>query len=357
MFIIKRIRIIYILFLQKDASALLLPPTRATHGRCVLCHLCRELWRGCAQVCTVRFRLCTVCTVCRMSWALTAVFSECFAKCAHICRMCRTLSQNSTRLGIRLTTRTSCARDQEKQLRKGFQPGEQKRALAPRSGSFSVRREKWRLFRGRPGPSGGGFGDLAKSGAPAAILINAYSGDFCHPVLSNALAQEPLVYHSGTRELFSDIFGNTSKTDGTESDIFGNFDFFDILTILLKKWKNMRKCKKTKIHMCASLRKKNLLVHMFVKQNAQICKTWKLCRAQIQNSAKCAKMCRAQNAQICSANYFRNATFALCTKTQMQISQMHSTQFFFCTISSNVNFVCVMWKLFLCAHNIKIFNK
>ena len=82
-----------------------------------------------------------------------------------------------------------CA-DQEKQLRKGFQPGEQKRALAPRSGSFSARREKWRLFRGRPGPSGGGFGDLAKSGAPAAILINAYSGDFCHPVLSNALAQE-----------------------------------------------------------------------------------------------------------------------------------------------------------------------
>ena len=39
---------------QKDASALLLPPTRATHGRCVLCHLCRELWRGvhkCARLC------------------------------------------------------------------------------------------------------------------------------------------------------------------------------------------------------------------------------------------------------------------------------------------------------------------
>ena len=103
------------------------------------------------------------------------------------------------------------------------------------SGSFSVRREKWRLFRGRPGPSGGGFGDLAKSGAPAAILINAYSGDFCHPVLSNALAQEPLVYHSGTRELFSDIFGNTSKTDGTFSDIFGNFDFFDFFAKTVKK--------------------------------------------------------------------------------------------------------------------------
>ena len=34
---------------------------------------------------------------------------------------------------------------------------------------------------------------------PAAILINAYSGDFCHPVLSNAVAPEPLVYHSGTK--------------------------------------------------------------------------------------------------------------------------------------------------------------
>ena len=122
-----------------------------------------------------------------------------------------------------------CA-DQEKQLRKGFQPGEQKRALAPNPGAFPSGGKSGDFSGGARGPSGGGFGDLAKSGAPAAILINAYSGDFCHPVLSNALAQEPLVYHSGTRELFSDIFGNTSKTDGTESDIFGNFDFFEILS-------------------------------------------------------------------------------------------------------------------------------
>ena len=207
MFIIKRIRIIYILFLQKDASALLLPPTRATHGRCVLCHLCRELWRGCAQVCTVRFRLCTVCTVCRMSWALTAVFSECFAKCAHICRMCRTLSQNSTRQGIRLMTRTTCARVRKNSSTERISAWGAKASLCAGSGSFSVQTEKWRLFRGRPGPSGGGKSDLAKSGAPAAILINAYSGDFCHPVLSNALAQEPLVYHSGTRELFWTVLG------------------------------------------------------------------------------------------------------------------------------------------------------
>ena len=105
------------------------------------------------------------------------------------------------------------------------------------SGSFSVRREKWRLFRGRPGPSGGGFGDLAKSGAPAAILINAYSGDFCHPVLSNALAQEPLVYHSGTRELFSDIFGNTSKN---RRDRIGHFREFRLFSLFSKNCSNLQ---------------------------------------------------------------------------------------------------------------------
>ena len=195
----------------------------------------------CAQVCTsvfrcaqfvhvCRFRLCTVCTVCRMSLALTAVFSECFCEvCAHLQNVSDSVAELDAPRNPFDDSDELCA-DQEKQLRKGFQPGEQKRALAPRSGSFSARREKWRLFRGRPGPSGGGFGDLAKSGAPAAILINAYSGDFCHPVLSNALAQEPLVYHSGTRELFSDIFGNTSKTDGTESDIFEKFRLFSLFS-------------------------------------------------------------------------------------------------------------------------------
>ena len=211
-----------------------------------------------------------------------------------------------------------CA-DQEKQLRKGFQPGEQKRALAPRSGSFSVRREKWRLFRGRPGPSGGGFGDLAKSGAPAAILINAYSGDFCHPVLSNALAQEPLVYHSGTRELFSDIFGNTSKTDGTESDNFDFFEIFEILTILTKTVKN-----------CSQLCKNiNSCSRMFTKRFSQTrisAKTFLHVRdfsakhkcANLQ-MCKCAKMCRAQNAQICSANIFPNAEI---TNLQMHKSAL-----------------------------------
>ena len=149
--------------IQKDASALLLPPTRATHGRCVLCHLCRELWRGCAQVCTVRVSVVHgVHSVPRMSLALTAVFSECFAKCAHICRMCRTLSQNSTRLGIRLTTRTSCARIRKNSSGKDF--------------SLGSKSEPWRQ---NPGafPSGGKSGDFSggargRPGADLAIWPN-----------------------------------------------------------------------------------------------------------------------------------------------------------------------------------------
>ena len=46
------------------------------------------------------------------------------------------------------------------------------------------------------GPGGGG--KWPGKGGPAAILINAYSGDFCHPVLWDAVLAEPLVYHSGT---------------------------------------------------------------------------------------------------------------------------------------------------------------
>ena len=45
---------------------------------------------------------------------------------------------------------------------------------------------------------GPGGGEWPGKGGPAAILINAYSGDFCHPVLWDAVLAEPLVYHSGT---------------------------------------------------------------------------------------------------------------------------------------------------------------
>ena len=307
---------------MRPLSSLL--PTRATHGRCVLCHLCREWWRGCAQVCTVRFRLCTVCTVCRMSWALTAVFSECFAKCAHICRMCRTLSQNSTRLGIRLTTRTSCARVRKKQLRTGFQPVEQKRN----------RRQIRELFpsgavRGRIWP------DLAKSGAPAAILINAYSGDFCHPVLSNALAQEPLVYHSGTRELFSDIFGTFSEIS-TFSRFWAN------LTKTVKNWKT---CQKTNFHVRTLLQKRihkranvqnrfhstKLSAH---KCKRQMCKCANVRKTVVHKMRKSAAQIFFQM-QKCTNLQIRKS--ALCTISVMQV---------LCNYYFSVQCFCV--KFFLC---------
>ena len=199
-------------------------------GSCVRCaQVCTSVFR-CAQVVHVcRFRLCTVCTVCRMSWALTAVFSECFAKCAHICRMCRTLSQNSTRLGNKSTDRRSVRVSGKNSSGQDF--------------SLGSKSEPWRQIR-ELFPSGAVRGriwpDLAKSGAPAAILINAYSGDFCHPVLSNALGQEPLVYHSGTRELFSDIFGH-----------FRKFRLFSRFCSNLQKTENSAKNVKKHFRTCA----------------------------------------------------------------------------------------------------------
>ena len=145
-------------------------PKRATHGRCVLCHLCRELWRGCAQVCTSVFRVCTVCarvsvsvvhgvhSVQNVVWALTAVFSECFAKCAHICRMCRTLSQNSTRLGNKSTDRRSVRVSGKNSSGQDFSPGS-KSGTGAKSGSFF-----------RPGPSGGGFGRIWPNLAPRRLF-------------------------------------------------------------------------------------------------------------------------------------------------------------------------------------------
>ena len=159
------------------------------------------------------FRVCTVCA--RVSVSVVhgvhsvqnvlspdGGFQRVFCEvCAHLQNVSDSVAELDAPRESSLTDSDESVRViRKKQLRTGFQPVEQKRN----------RRQIRELFpsgavRGRIWP------DLAKSGAPAAILINAYSGDFCHPVLSNALAQEPLVYHSGTRELFSDIFGTFSE--------------------------------------------------------------------------------------------------------------------------------------------------
>ena len=239
--------------------------------------------------------------------------------------MCRTLSQNSTRLGIRLTTRTSCARVRKKQLRTGFQPVEQKRN----------RRQIRELFpsgavRGRIWP------DLAKSGAPAAILINAYSGDFCHPVLSNALGQEPLVYHSGTRELFSDIFGTFS-----EISTFSRFSRFSSnLT------KSVQICKFTFLQMRAHSQNRIHKLAQVQKHFAHVRKFLQMCKCVNVQMCKCAKNRRAQNAQICSANIFPNAEI-----TNLHCAQKHKCKFHKCANLQSVNFFLCK---FLCASFVKI---
>ena len=222
-------------------------------GSCgAVVHKCARLCFGCAQFCarvsvSVVHGVHSVQNVLSPDGGFQRVFCE---VCAHL----QNVSDSVAELDApreQVDGSEICARVRKKQLRTGFQPVEQKRN----------RRQIRELFpsgavRGRIWP------DLAKSGAPAAILINAYSGDFCHPVLSNALAQEPLVYHSGTRELFSGHFRTFS-----EISTFSRFlRFLSNLTIFVKFCENckfhVRACSqmfsqmcrtfKNKIHMCAN---------------------------------------------------------------------------------------------------------
>ena len=293
-------------------------------GSCgAVVHKCARFGFGCAR--------CAQCAECRWPWrrfsASVLRSVRTFAECVGLCRRTRRASESVWRLGRVVRGSGKTAPERISAWGAKASPGAE-------SGSFSVRREKWRLFRGRPGPSGGGFGDLAKSGAPAAILINAYSGDFCHPVLSNALAQEPLVYHSGTRELFSDIFGNTSKTDGTFSDIFGNFDFFDFFAKNAQKLKiSAQNAQKTFFHVRACSRKriftnflhmcKNISRHV---ANLQMCK-WQMCKSANVQKTVVHKMRKSaaqiifqmQKSQICTVHKNTNANFCTCHNfSQMQ---------------------------------------
>ena len=197
---------------------------------------------------------------------------------------------------------------------------------APNPGSFF-----------RPGPSGGRiWPDLAKSGAPAAILINAYSGDFCHPVLSNALGQEPLVYHSGTRELFSDIFGTFS-----EISTFSRFSRFSSnLT------KSVQICKFTFLQMRAHSQNRIHKLAQVQKHFAHVRKFLQMCKCVNVQMCKCAKNRRAQNAQICSANIFPNAEI-----TNLHCAQKHKCKFHKCANLQSVNFFLCK---FLCASFVKI---
>ena len=284
-----------------------------------------ELWRGvhkCARVSvSVVHGVHSVQNVLSPDGGFQRVFCE---VCAHL----QNVSDSVAELDApreQVDGSEICARVRKKQLRKGFQPGEQKRN----------RRQIRELFpsgavRGRIWP------DLAKSGAPAAILINAYSGDFCHPVLSNALAQEPLVYHSGTRELFSDIFGTFS-----EISTFSSFSS--------KSSKSENLCAKVKKHEFTNVctcEKEIYMIETFCT-NANL---------QITNAHKCkTQMCKSANVQKPSVHKMRKSaahTFlqmqisALCKFLQMQLSH-------FCTPHnfSNAYFYFVYMCITFLKHN------
>ena len=316
------------------------PPTRATHGRCVLCQ-CVE---GCGEVCTSVHvcvsgvhSLCTCvgfgcarCARCAgMSLALDGGFQRVFCEvCAHL----QNVSDSVAELDApreQVDGSEICARVRKKQLRTGFQPVEQKRN----------RRQIRELFpsgavRGRIWP------DLAKSGAPAAILINAYSGDFCHPVLSNALAQEPLVYHSGTRELFSDIFGTFS-----EISTFSSF--------LQKTLKFANSVKNAQNHFCmfahipeniftnSQLAQK--LFHMCKtsahKGKTQMCKCANVRKTVVHKMRKSAAQIffQMQKSQICTVHKNTNANFCTChnfsvhNSANVKFRQVQIRENVFCT--------------------------
>ena len=122
---------------------------------------------------------------------------------------------------------------------------------------------------------------------------------------------------------FSDIFGNTSKTDGTESDIFVFFENFEIFVKFVKKW-----------NLCAhSWKIENLCSRMLTKTFLCSRNFLQMCKCEF---SKCAnvQMCKCANVQMCKkptctkcANLqrtkiskCRNHKSALCTIFRMQNS-------------------------------------
>ena len=87
---------------------------------------------------------------------------------------------------------------------------------------------------------------------------------------------------------FSDIFGNTSKTDGTEFDISTFFVFFHFLT-------NFDKNR----NFCANLVKNNFSCsRMFSKRFLLVCNFLQMCKSEIHKCAN-VQMCKCANVQMC----------------------------------------------------------
>ena len=155
------------MFFARGRSAPPTLPTRATHGRCVLCHLCRELWRGlCTSVHGCVSGVHSLCTCVGFGCARCAQCPECpepwrrfsasvlrrvrtFAECVGLCRRTRRASGTSRRIGDLCACQEKTAPDRISARGAKAEP-------APNPGAFSV--------RGRPGADLAGFGQIWRPG-------------------------------------------------------------------------------------------------------------------------------------------------------------------------------------------------
>ena len=188
---------------------------------------------GCARCAR---RVCACVRVHRMLLALTGCF-QCCARCvcAHLQNVCT--RRNSVQHATDKTTTTEFVVRQQKKLflsrsvltKKKFRHTERTekrfsrrtqekssdaRVCTQKSGNFAHRKSGnfWPFLR--RGKSAtfctGKTGENRQFWAPAGILINAYSGNFCHPRTSNAARGCPVVYHFCARDGNLVIFGQFS---------------------------------------------------------------------------------------------------------------------------------------------------
>ena len=158
---------------------------------------------GCAHLCTVCARECTRARCARNP---DGYFQHMCAECVHICRMCAHPESAHLRHGHKDITEWCAARRKtfvpqkvlcaewrrvRTQLAQMFcgvdrKSGDFAHMCTPKSGDFCTCANRRLLPSGR-GAEIGDFCTCAHRGksatfGPAAILINAYSGNFCHPV-------------------------------------------------------------------------------------------------------------------------------------------------------------------------------
>ena len=137
---------------------------------------------------------------------------------------------------------------------------------------------------------------------------------------------------------FFRTFSGTRQKPTGQNRTFSEISTFSRFCRFCSKSENSVENMCTKKFTCVRLCEKN--IYMF-RTFSQMCRTQihkcanvQMCKSQM---CKCAKNRRAQNAQICSANYFPNAEI-----TNLHCAQIHKCKFHTCTIS----FLCACKNYF-----------